>query len=353
MAHMLEESDNMAYAVSGGKPWHGLGIEVTGKESPAEMARKAKLDWRVELQPMMITLRGQQYPVADHFALTRMDTGRVLDVVGQKYEPVQNVEALDFFTKFVAEGNMTMETAGSLQDGRRVWGLARINKGRKPFSLKSKDELFDYVLLSSPHMTGEALIVKFTSVRVVCWNTYSAALSNPNGSSFRLVHISKFDERMRRRAAEAMGLAIEQSEAFHEKARLLSSVRAKEPDVLKFVFEWSGSKFKMREESGPVDLNRGLEDVLRGIEQATERTPKEADLNRIGKIVWTSIYDSPGADLPSAKGTWWGVFNGVTHACDHALGRTDSRLNEAWFGSRALRKESALESVLTYAEGVR
>jgi hypothetical protein len=85
---------------------------------------------------------------------------------------------------------------------------------------------------------------------------------------------------------------------------------------------------------------------------ALVRGIKEADLNSVGKSILDSILNSPGSDLPSANGTWWGALSGVTYAADHKLGRTDdSRLTSAWFGDRAKLKNSALNLAVDYAAG--
>jgi hypothetical protein len=81
-----------------------------------------------------------------------------------------------------------------------------------------------------------------------------------------------------------------------------------------------------------------------------KRNYTEADLNRLGKTILDSITNSPGADLKSANGTWWGALNGVTYAVDHLVGREDTRLSSAWYGERASTKALALDLAVTYAQ---
>jgi hypothetical protein len=51
---------------------------------------------------------------------------------------------------------------------------------------------------------------------------------------------------------------------------------------------------------------------------------------------------SPGSDLKTANGTWWGAFNSVTRFVDHEMGRDrDTSLTSAWFGPRAALKQKA------------
>ena len=43
-------------------------------------------------------------------------------------ETVQNEEAFEFFSEYCLAGDMSMETAGSLRDGKMVWGLAKVKE---------------------------------------------------------------------------------------------------------------------------------------------------------------------------------------------------------------------------------
>jgi phage/plasmid-like protein (TIGR03299 family) len=191
----------MAYA--GDTPWHGLGKPVSNDLTPAQMAVEADCFWQVEKQPIYQHWGEQYREVPGRFNLTRMSDGKVLDLVGPLFQPVQNVDALGFFTEFVSAGGMKMETAGSLEGGRRVWGLASIQDG---FTLAGGDRVEGYLLLCNPHRQGEAFTIKFTPVRVVCHNTITMALAG-SGASFRMSHANRFDIEMQQEAKVVLGLA--------------------------------------------------------------------------------------------------------------------------------------------------
>src|SRR5438128_2529125 len=127
MAHCIE---NMLYV--GQAPWHGLGVALDNPPAVAEAIRLAGLDWTVDLRPCVAQLPGSlwgdeqdRFFGTDHFATIRMvaDIPRVLGVVGPNYRPLQNSEAFAFFQPFLDTGGATIETAGSLCHGRRVWIL--------------------------------------------------------------------------------------------------------------------------------------------------------------------------------------------------------------------------------------
>ncbi len=50
---------------------------------------------------------------------------KILGVVTDRYKVVQNEEAFAFTDELLGEG-VTYETAGSLQEGRRTWILAKL-----------------------------------------------------------------------------------------------------------------------------------------------------------------------------------------------------------------------------------
>jgi len=351
--------ETMAY--TGATPWHKLGNEVSNDLTPEAMAIAAGCNWGVEKLPVYQSWNNEFVSVADRFNLTRMSDGKVLDIVGPMYQPVQNVEALEFFTEFVSAGGMKMETAGSLDGGRRVWGLASIQQG---FTLAGGDKVGGYLLLCNPHRQGEAFTIKFTPVRVVCHNTITMAL-NGGGANFRMSHSNRFDADMQHTAKMVLGLAQTRLQEFEAKAELLAETKvASEARLVEYISTLSGSKVldAIMDEtelgnvaaSGAGNGDGRLLDAILAAEEGrqTVKAVRACDLNKAGKMILDAIISSPGSDMPSAQGTWWGAVNGVTYAVDHQMGRTDdSRLTSAWFGQRASLKERAVELAVAYARG--
>ena len=97
-----------------------------------------------------------------------------------RWKPVQNQQAFEFFDRFVRAGEMTMEVAGALSGGRRVFALARLKDG---FHLtRAKEDVTEsYLLFTNPHIYGQSVDIRFTPVRVVCHNTLTLALGQEGG----------------------------------------------------------------------------------------------------------------------------------------------------------------------------
>jgi phage/plasmid-like protein (TIGR03299 family) len=124
---MPHEVESMAYA--GSVPWHGLGTRVKGLMTAREALVAAGLDWEVELAHVYIESHGARQGVRrvdDWKAIQRVTDKKVYAIVGARYEPIQNKNAFNFFDEVVGSGQAIYETAGALQEGRRIWILANM-----------------------------------------------------------------------------------------------------------------------------------------------------------------------------------------------------------------------------------
>ena len=320
---MSHEVEKMAYA--GQTPWHGLGEKVSNDLTPKQMLKAAGLDWTVSKAPVYFDKKNgkasEMSKIDGKFALIRDTDQSVLSMVGATYKPVQNEDALGFFKQFTEAGKMTMETAGSLWHGRYIWSLAKIGKG---FKLGKDDDVESYLLLSQPHVHGKSLILQYTSIRVVCWNTLNFALGyglKGKAGAFRMPHSQVFNDATKDAAKVALGLAGEQMESFQEAATLLSKKKAKPEAVLEFFHE-----------------------VLKFDPEKATKKKKDAEV-RVPRMLpkfQEALLKAPGQDLGSAKGTWWGALNAVSYVIDHETGgERETALKNAWHGHTAGIKRRA------------
>lgn len=150
-------------------PWHGLGVCVDEALNSQEALEKSGLNWTVEQRPILTN--GSIIP--GYKANVRQSDGKVLGVVTDRYKVVQNHEAFAFTDALLGEG-VKYETAGSLNDGRKIWLLAKL-----PDKYIIEGEQIDpYLVFSSSHDGSGAIKVCMTPIRVVCQNTLNIALSS-------------------------------------------------------------------------------------------------------------------------------------------------------------------------------
>lgn len=313
MAHNVE---TMAYA--GEVPWHGLGVKVIDDLTPDQMLTKAGLDWTVSTRSMYFknTNKPEYTEIPKRRVLVRDSDETILSTVGDGWKPLQNSEAFEFFNEFVIAGDMKMDTAGSLDDGRMVWGLAKLKDG---FTVSKGDDVEGYLLFSNPHKYACSIEVRFTPVRVVCNNTLTYALNQYTQQSARLNHRQVFDAES---VKETLGLASNFMQDYADVSKFLASKNYSKDSIKEYyneVFPIAGD-------------NKRLKDLSRNAEAALE-----------------TVNTQPGAKL--SEGSWWSAFNSVTYLIDHELGVSqDTRLQSAWFGKGRQKKVSALEKAKQFAE---
>lgn len=193
--HQIYSNDNVVMAGQGA--WHGLGKVVEGAPNPFAALRLAELEWRVlestELNATFVfdgtSEQDDDYDIITapaHKMLMRSDDKTVLGIVGKDYVPVQNEQIAELayaFRKAGEDVGVEVESAGSIKQGRRVWMLLRAPSiDMTGFG----DMAAPYLFIANSHDATMALRVKPVSVRVVCNNTFNAALRGKHsGWAFR------------------------------------------------------------------------------------------------------------------------------------------------------------------------
>jgi phage/plasmid-like protein (TIGR03299 family) len=317
MAHMIEMVNGKAQmAYAGDVPWHGLGVKVPADLTPEQMLEAAGLNWTVRKVPAYAEVNGVKVPVGKS-ALVRSFDDKLIDVVSDDWNEVQNQEAFEFFNEFVMSGDMEMHTAGSLRDGQIVWGLAKV---KDSFELFKGDQIDSYLLFSNFHKYGFSTDVRFTPIRVVCNNTLTLSLNSAVERMVRISHRKKFDPD---NVKSMLGIAHDKLQQYKEMAAFLGSKRYNDENIVDY--------FKR-----VFPLN-------------TQKDDSKREMSKNAKIALDVIDTQPGAKY--AEGSWWQAFNTVTYMTDHLLSRNaDTRLSNAWFGSGRKLKTEALETAIEMAE---
>lgn len=326
MSHEIDQSVSergaMAYVESNGKPWHGLGTAIKKGASPEEVGKAAGLLWPVTQDTVkfyrMIDGKKVLMEDKDHVTMFRGDTGAVLDITGKGYIPHQNIEVLEFFAEYLATGTMYIDTAGALNGGKQIWVQAKMEAS---FDL-GKDKVQGRILLMNPHQYGKGMVAKFVAERVVCWNTLMMALSE-GGKSLKIWHVKEFNRERRESIKRDLGIAKERLDAFEDNARTLVKLTLTVADAI---------------------------NILAPVLDGKKNEPLEQQNKTLSRVIELWQGAGVGATLETAKGTGWGLLNGVTQYYDHEYGRTpDSRVTMAWLGQGDIRKRETLKALLQAA----
>ena len=299
-------------ALIGEPSWHGLEHVMPLNSSLDEWYQHSGLKFNVVKSPVRYRLGdGVEMTSDDHCVLYRDDTYQDLSVVGSKYKVVQPKKILYFFEDFIKSHQCVMETAGSLDGGRKVWALARTGDA---FYATKNDEVREYLLLATSYDTSMRTICKHTAIRVVCQNTLGASLRE-KGKAITVSHRSEFDET---EIKLDMGLLLKEWNQF--KYNVIDMARI-QIDI-KYASSWYAT--------------------FLGIEKQDD-----IDCSRMHAQLMDCFSNGKGA-----SSSLWGVLNGVTAWVDHVRGRNpDNRVNSAWFGTGAALKDKAMKQAMESISG--
>jgi phage/plasmid-like protein (TIGR03299 family) len=309
----------MAYY--GNVPWHGLGTSVPKGATAAEMINAAGLDWRVELRPargaQKVNRKGEysRYEVVRVPRPKTQDAEVLFGVVSRRCQLLQNVEAFEFFDPIVGEKKAYFETAGALGGGERIWVMARMPQ---VMQIVPGDECLKYLLLSNTHSGEGSVIVKFTSVRVVCQNTLIMAMDDGQ-KAYRVRHSKKMQFRLDE-LAEFLSITHDVFRKAEECFRRLAAIQM---------------------------IEDRLESYFGAVYPRTEAQKKKGEKPSRWRFLTKIFEERPDLQTPGVSGTLWGAYNAVTCFEDYKQPQQeemqDQRLERTWFGGGADIKLMALE----------
>jgi phage/plasmid-like protein (TIGR03299 family) len=212
----------------------------------------------------------------------------VLAVVGDRYKVVQNEELFDFGDG-ILDGGAKWESAGSIKDGKVVFGSLAVPR---EFILDPKganDKTETYLLVHTSHDGSTAVQANITPVRVVCQNTLNMAVKGSK-QSFKIRHTATVNGRIDE-ARRVLGLTFDHMNAFEMMAQELFQTAITDDQFTKLV----NSLYPEPEDGSAKSSN-------------TRHTAKIDILQH--------LYLS-GETNANIKGTAWGALNALTERVDY------------------------------------
>lgn len=318
MSHNIEiVNGKPQIAYVGEVPWHGLGTRVAPNLTPGQFIVEAGVDWEVDLVPAYADINGKQRSI-NRSALVRSSDDRILDIVTNDWHPMQNLDAFKFFDEYVKRGDLEMHTAGSLDNGRVVWALAKM---KESFELFMGDKIDQYMLFSNPHKYGYAAEARSVFTRVVCENTVAVALRENTANSVKISHRAEFDQD---RVKMELGIAHQKADDYKEIAKFLGESKAEKQDIVEY--------FK----------------TLFPVLSAKKEGEGRKTISKNASLALEVLETQPGTQF--APGSWWQAVNAVTFMTNHMLGKSqDRRLASTWYGSNKNLNSKAIKLALEYA----
>lgn len=252
-------------------PWHGLGTRVESAVCSEEALQVSGLNWNVIQRPIMTS----NYDLIPGYKANIRDIDeKVLGVVTDRYKVVQNSEAFAFTDSLLGEG-VKYETAGSLQEGRKIWLLAKLPDKY----IIEGEEITPFLVFSSSHDGSGAIKVAMTPVRVVCQNTLNIALSSAK-RIWSTVHVGDLANKMDE-AHNTLLLAEKYMGKLGNEFSKLSKIRLSDAKVMEYI----DMLFPM--DDVPTDIHR--KNINRIREDLKMRYFDAPDLKHVGKNAYRFI----------------------------------------------------------------
>ena len=247
----------------------------------------------------------------EYYAIMRDDNNDVLNVASQSYELYSNRETAELvellLDSSVTDGGVKFETGGVLKGGGLVWFLARLDS---PIEVPGDTSpIYPYISVLNSHDGTAALRAINTSIRIVCWNTWSAAEKEgeKSGRMFSFRHTGTIRDRIQDAQKVLLG-AQDDAERWAQYANEMIAIPIEDKQVETF-----------------------LEDFV-----PMPPTPTERSANNVheARNAIKKFYHSPSC--ASIAGTAWGLIMATGEYLDH--GR-NFRTNETYVSRTMLKPE--------------
>lgn len=272
------------------------GASVGAGCSAASVIEAAGLGWRVEQHPLEAVAAGsdglvRRLPVPRLVANVRSDTGRVLGVVGEGYEPLQNRAAFAFCDAVTDSGEAHWLGAGETRGGSRVHALMRLDREIRIGGAEGEDVL-PLLCFRNGHDGGLAVTVSVAPFRLACLNGMMLPLAGAE-RTWKARHTAGLDAKLAD-ARRTLGIAWRYYDRLEEVGREL-----------------------LRERLDPPAFERFLARLvpLPDLADATGGGRAVRNVERVREAITTAYRQS--SDLAAIRGTRWGALQAVTAYVDH------------------------------------
>lgn len=253
------------------KPWHGLGTIVKEAPTSADAIRLAGLDWSVVQEPIYTNFNRV---VEGYRANVRSSDRKVLGVVSDRYKVVQNVDAFSFTDELLGKG-VRYETAGSLQEGKKVWLLARLPREY----IIAGERISPYLVFSNTHDGSGSVKVAITPVRVVCNNTLNLALGTAK-RSFSMIYTGNIQDKIQE-AKDTLFMAEEYMDCLGVEFEQLRRQKITDAQVKEYI------ELLLPMEKDPTPIQS--KNIIRLREDMMKRYYDAPDLQKVGNNAYRFI----------------------------------------------------------------
>ena len=301
MAHEMTENDSAVYYKQ--KAWHGLGTVVDDTLALNSALRQSGLGWGVE-KTNGISSHGIW--TDEYRATVRTDTQEILGIVSPQYQVVENEEVFRLAEYF--SDVATVESAGSIRGGRNCYLLLH----QDSFDASFNDPVERYMALFWGHDGKSSIVVKPTSIRVVCKNTMDMALAQNTQNKLTIKHHGDMDVKLQE-AKDIISQYRETGNLFQSQVSTLAQRTISHDALRRFFFD------VYQHMNGEIPT------------QPTTPEEEKAHTKAVATIgTWDNTFERESVDNPAS---YWLAVNAVTNHIQHnqsARGRKATVASKAY-----------------------
>lgn len=324
--------------------WHALGV-VTEQGMTANEAFAAVGGYSFEKRPVTTILNGQVVETGD-FAIVRSvcpddPQERLMGYATPKYNIIQPQQVVDLFDEMVAQ---PVETMGMLGKGERMfltWELPEIDvKG---------DEVKMFGFIAAGYEPGLGCSLNVVSTRVVCQNTWAAAMAEamgakPNETGKGRVWTGKHNSP---NVGRDLGIWMEhvQQEAAQRAAAMSDMFNAFKAAPVNETSTLADLLFQIY--PNPKQLPEFFPAKLRDDRQT--RIDKAQELAERDRDLVSKLFGGLGTEITADA---WGLFNAVTEYENHGRESKKEPEYSVLFGDRNATMNRAANVLNNWVMGV-
>lgn len=229
--------------------------------------------------------------IEDKRMVLRSDTREALGLVGDQFEPIDNIHAFGIADPIIAQGGEFVG-CGEYERGALAW--VQVKMPIDPADVVNGDTIMPYLLIVTGHTGNRSLTYKMTTIRVVCKNTLYAALRGKTPQSGSIKHSGDIKAK------------TDFATSLLEKHRIFFN------DTVGIFQKFATTTIKQP----------SVERYFKTIAKVEPRHYKNGEMigrpgNMYDKYMTAYHGSRHGAEL--GRGTVWGAYNAVTAVQDHDM----------------------------------
>jgi len=276
-------------------------FDLTGIIDTAEAMEKSGLKWGVH-KSEIITSEGINCP--SYRAIVREDNSKVLSVMGDGYEPLQNTEVFAFAEQIIkTDNNFTYDHSIVVKEGAKYIVTLKYNGDTE---IRKNDHVKSFLNLINGFDGGERFCCCFSAFRPLCQNVLRRLMGQ---AEIKIKHNFGIVERAR--------LALES----------INYIKAEREDFLLISKRLAGAVMDKQKVDKFLNSLLNIDDIQ---EESTRTKNQKIEIENL-------IYNGIGNNGSSA----WDSYNGVTEYVDHHYSTDEKRDYTANFGAGLKLKNKA------------